>query len=473
MASAVPTNAGLKNFNIICDDLVLGPNIQDLLEANTRLMTRRTLRWQLATTIAYCAAFVGLGMTSESLGPCLPSLATLYNQDAAADLAPVLIGRGVGYSLGTLLAGVSVERWPSRAHYIMTASAVSMGILNRFIPLASGSAGLLVLGTVVTARGAMAGALDVIPNVLIVHVWVGEDRSAAAMNCLQFSWGLGAFLAPTMVRYLGVAPESLSRTFLLISIISICTGVWAMLIAPPRPSAGDAEKAEGGRGVKAASVEKLMKRRTYLVVMALFLYYFCYAGAEMTPGDWLTFIATKSLGASLETGVSLTSAFWAALTFGRLLAVPVGLCIPLMRLTACSLVVCAGSSAAMIASVAAGSTKSTFVAAVGLGLGCAPLYPAGILLAQTKFKLGPAWISRCVVGSTAGAMLIPAAVGWGMKYRPQLFGWAVAAFVGVQAASFALVVTMAPPPPLLVGAGAAAAAAAAAGAGSSEDVAVL
>jgi hypothetical protein len=290
-------------------------------------------RWQAMSTLAYCASFVGLGMLSEALGPCLPGLSERFGLNSAADLSPVLVGRGVGYSVGTLGMGKLIEIWPTRGNVMLSAAALAMAALNVFVPLASvSSSGLLLLGALIVARATMAGALDVGGNILIVRVWEGDPRAGPAMNLLHLSWGLGAFLSPVLVRAVGIEPDGLPRSFAVLSVVGAVTGLWCALVrSPARPApplsapspraaltpaaAGGAEAKEtavveteagtppvgeaaaGGRSAtcdsptgsddSGGSGEGAGSLSSFPVVFgALFLYYFAYSGAEKISGDW-------------------------------------------------------------------------------------------------------------------------------------------------------------------------------------------
>lgn len=267
------------------------------------------------------------------------------------------------------------------------------------------------------------------------------------MNALQFSWGFGALLAPIFVKHVGLVPAALPRTFAILSGASCCMGVWASCLVSPNvcgeDSATEEEVADGGKGEQVAGTPG---RRCHFFVAftALFFYYFCYAGGEMTPGDWLTTASTQSLGVSLEQGVNLTTVFWAALTVGRLAGVPLGLCLTLHALTTLSLALAVVSSGILVVSFQKRWMAGVWASVVGIALGFASLYPAGIIMAQTKFRMGPKWISRCIVGNTIGMMSLPALVGVGIRYSHHVFVWAVVAFIGIQTGCYILLVALKP-----------------------------
>src|SRR4030067_1578521 len=66
-------------------------------------------RARLTATATYYAAFIGLGLTSASLGPLLPSLAdqTLVRLNQVSVL---FTARSLGYLIGSLLGGRIYDR---------------------------------------------------------------------------------------------------------------------------------------------------------------------------------------------------------------------------------------------------------------------------------------------------------------------------------------------------------------------------
>jgi fucose permease len=391
-------------------------------------------------------------MVSEAIGPSLPSLAECLAVQSPADLSSGLIGRGLGYSAGTLSMGIFLEKYQRRwSHPALTICSLIMGAINLFVPWANSVA---MLGCLLTARGFATGALDVGTNILLVSVWTGDEKgSSAAMNALQFSWGAGALLAPIFVRNVGLSANQLPHTFLLLSIVGGMMGLGPVFLASPAehtsPTKEKNELAELTDQVGTTKEDPVYHDqpgkgcRFYVVFTALFTYYFCYTGSEMTPGDWMTTAATQQLGVPVESGVLVTTVFWCFLTLGRLLAVPLGLCVSFHRLTVLSLAVAVAGSLLLVFSFERVWLTGVYISAASLGLGLSPLYPAGIILAQTNFQMTPIWVSRCIAGSTVGMMLMPAIVGALLRYSPRIFSWAVVFFVGVQAGSYCLLLALA------------------------------
>ena len=126
-------------------------------DANLLDDSRITRQQKLLCTVAYCGAFVGLAMTSESIGPSLPSLAKRLHLTSTALTSPALIGRGLGYSIGTLAMGAYIERFQRNAHATLSACAILMALCNVCVPLCPS---VLVLGIALAGRGFFSGLLQ-------------------------------------------------------------------------------------------------------------------------------------------------------------------------------------------------------------------------------------------------------------------------------------------------------------------------
>jgi FHS family glucose/mannose:H+ symporter-like MFS transporter len=137
-------------------------------------------------------------------------------------------------------------------------------------------------------------------------------------------------------------------------------------------------------------------------LLAFSLVYFLYGGLETASGGW---IATHllSVGAGTAAAAGVTSAFWAALAVGRVLAAPLSL-----RLAPGAFV--AGSLAlAMVALALAGVPSLAPLAYPLAGLGLAPVYPTALVWLSRR--VGPETIPVAVAASFLGGAAFPPLVG--------------------------------------------------------------
>lgn len=147
------------------------------------------------------------------------------------------------------------------------------------------------------------------------------------------------------------------------------------------------------------------------------------------------------LSATREQGALATSIFWGALLAGRLLSIPIALCVPLKAMVVGELSLALLSCAAL-ASVGQASFAGACASLAGLGLGCAALYPAGIMLARQRAPVSGAAVSRFIACGLVGTMLAPSAVGALLDGRPWVLAYAELGFVVVQTACYSAVAAL-------------------------------
>jgi fucose permease len=205
---------------------------------------------------------------------------------------------------------------------------------------------------------AAAGALDVGGNVLLVKIWKGHRWAAPAMNILHLMWGIGSFLAPLVVAAIGLKPEEMARTWGVIGVTCALVGIGPLFCRPPLEQSaralastaspniggetvdllleadGDHSDSDGGDGTDTingdqndgyaaglTAVRQMSTAAFATAFTAMCIFYFTYAGAEHSPGDWLATYTITALGRSNEDGAMATSVYWGALMAGRLASV--------------------------------------------------------------------------------------------------------------------------------------------------------
>jgi FHS family Na+ dependent glucose MFS transporter 1 len=105
----------------------------------------------------------------------------------------------------------------------------------------------------------------------------------------------------------------------------------------------------------------------------------------------------------------LTSAFWGALTAGRLLAIPIAAVVRPRTILVGDLVLSLLSVAAIL--VWPGSVPALWAGAIGLGLGLASIFPTLMSLAERRMTVTGKVTGWFLVGSSAGGMLLPWLIG--------------------------------------------------------------
>jgi FHS family Na+ dependent glucose MFS transporter 1 len=235
--------------------------------------------------------------------------------------------------------------------------------------------------------------LDVGGNTLLV--WVHQEKVGPFMNGLHFFFGVGAFLSPLIIAWAMPQDGAILRAYWTLALLQLPAALW--LLRLPSPS--------GQAAFAAASGERLNGRLVALIV----LFFFVYTGAEVAFGGWIYSYAVGLRVGSHAVAAYLTSAFWGALTIGRLLAVPVALRLPPHSVLLADCVGCLVSLAILL--LGSQSLAATFVGTCGVGLSMASIFPAALSLAQGRMRITGRVTGWFFVGASGGGMTLPWLIG--------------------------------------------------------------
>ncbi|MBC7929576.1 MAG: MFS transporter [Rubrivivax sp.] len=338
-----------------------------------------------ARTAAYYAAFVAFGLTGAVLGPTLPQLVEGAGARTSVT-GSLLAAHSVGFLVGSLGGARLFDRM--NGHTVMAGSLLLMAAGLALMPLAPT---LWLLAAVLIALGAAECTLDAGANTLLVATH--GARTGPYLNGLHFFYGVGAFLAPLIVAHAARPGEGVHLAFWLLALLVLPVAVPFFKLAPPalRAAADD-----GGREPRRASP-------ALVLLLALFL--FLYLGAEVGFSGWIyTYVVTLRMS-DAEGAAYLTSAFWGALTLGRLLAVPLAARIGPRVMLATDLAGCMLSIGVIVLS--GGSFTAVCAGTLGLGLSMASIFPATFWLAGRGMRLDGRTTGWLLVGASCGAILVP------------------------------------------------------------------
>ncbi len=341
----------------------------------------------MKATIGYYAAFIALGLATAIVGPTLPGIAerTHTTLGQASLLFPAT---SLGYLAGVLFSGWALDRLAG--HRLMVASLLTMILSLVILPFLPW---LAVVAFAMALLGGASAVVDVGANTLIV--WVHGRSVGPFMNGLHFFFGVGAAAMPVLFAFVTQQSGNFSLGFWVLALLVLPGLLWlAFQPSPPHPAA-----------VKSGETAPLQGRLILLVAACLFLY----VGMEIGYGGWIFSYAQAKGLADAATASALTSAFWGALTVGRLLSVPLA-----MRFSARSLlladfvVILAGVSIILLIP---GSTASLWIGTLALGLGMASIFPTTITLAERRMPITGQVTSLIFVGSSTGGMVLPWLMG--------------------------------------------------------------
>ena len=244
--------------------------------------------------------FALTGVVTTLLGPLNPLLAGAWHlNDAQA--GRLFVAQFVTCVSAAVLSGRLVARWGA-------SRVVPLGMLLI-------SAGLAVLGTATGVSSGMIGIATygvglgfALPSTNLLMSELASDRRASALNILNFSWTLGAVLAPVVIAAM-LRPFGVRGFLFLVAAIVAVIGVLEVQMFPEAPKVSF----EVRNGKLVAAV-----RMWFAVVSLAFL--FLYIGVENGFSGWVSAFTIRTEQSSLFGTAFVQSSFWAALLLGRLLA---------------------------------------------------------------------------------------------------------------------------------------------------------
>ncbi len=335
--------------------------------------------------MGYLVAFVALGLFSASLGPTLPGLAK-HTQAHLSEISYLFTARSLGYLLGSLIGGRLYDRFPG--HAVMAGVLVVMAAMMVLVPVVPL---LALLAVAVLVLGMGEGALDVGGNALIV--WAYGDRVGPYMNALHFAFGLGAFISPIVVAQAVLLSSDITWAYRGLVLLMLPAFFWLLrLPSPPAPTA--AEKHANGPARPA-------------LVALLALFFVLYVAAEGSMGGWIyTYTVAAGLGTA-SSAAYLTSAFWGALTLGRLLSIPLAARVKPAAMLLVDLIGCLVGVAIILLGTGAATWAGTFIT----GFAMAAIFPTAIAFAGARMTLTGRVTAWFLVGASLGGMTLPWLIG--------------------------------------------------------------
>lgn len=358
-------------------------------------MTTDSERYRNLTRAGYFSAFVALGLSHASLGPTLTDLATGVGV-AITQISYVFTARGLGYLVGSVAGGILYDL--VRGHPVMGGMLVLISLFLFATPLASA---LWLLVAFIFLLGMFEGAVDVGGNTLLV--WVYRDEVAPHMNALHFFFGIGAFLSPIIIAQARLATGGIQWAYWILAVLMLPVAAFVFRLRSPRAPAKDAV-AEDGSADHAPALGRDLR-----MVALVALFFFLYVGAEGSFGGWIaTYAETTGVG-DATTAAYLTSAFWGAITLGRLLSIPIAKRFTPRQVLFGDLVACLVSVAILL--LWPGARVATWVGTLGAGLAMASIFPTTLSFAERNMTITGTITSLFFIGGSLGGMTLPAMIG--------------------------------------------------------------
>lgn len=407
-------------------------------------------------SIALFASFLVYGACQGGLGAALPSLAAKFGVSEGR-FGFAFTTRGIGYLCGTVGSAFisEVPRFPVSKEVMVCIAVVVTGLATGLIAGVDSYDAVLFLFWV---QGFGFGGVDTFANVVLPELW--GARVQPWMQALHSFFGVGAVVGPALVGGFGfyiafiilaiisavplvaMALEHLLRTrrchsradeavvgeaYAAAAVEEGCEeqspaaltecGAPQVAVAVTMSDA-DAGKGDGqGEGEGQAQEAKVgaeVKRVPLLPRCLITIFFFIYVGAECGYGGWVSTFALQAVACSEAQAAFAASIFWAALTAGRVVAIPQALFVSTTGMLRLQL----GLSvlgAILTATIAQLGYAQLCVASAVLGYALSSIFPLAMTLAMDYgLTMDGPTTSQFVIGATFGEGAIPVAIGLAM-----------------------------------------------------------
>jgi FHS family Na+ dependent glucose MFS transporter 1 len=336
-------------------------------------------------TAAYYLSFIVLGLTTAASGPSLLKLAE-HTTSSLDRISLIFVIGSLGYLVGSLFSGFAYDHLSG--HKLMAFTMLVVGIACILIPITQS---LEILLFAMFLNGFASGIIDVGGNTLLM--WVHGEKAGPFLNGLHFFFGVGSMIAPILLAQVLLQTDDIHWLYWIFTIICLPIMVWLWILPEPKHAVTEKQKSAS------------FPVTPVILVVILFL---LYVGLELGFGNWIaTYAVTLGLGTSI-TAAYLTSAFWGAFTFGRLLGVWVSTRLRPQTILFIDIFGCVIS--AVIIMIGRDDTE-LWIGTIGLGLSMASMFPTFILLAGERMQITGMITGLFLVGSGAGSMLMPWLIG--------------------------------------------------------------
>jgi len=348
--------------------------------------------------LVYFLSFIILGSAAAALGPALLQLSrqTGTSLDRLSLIFPFRAG---SYLFGSWLAGRLYDKFTG--HRVLRIGLLGLGLTLAITPYLGG---LAVLLAVLLGMGLSMGLVDVGCNTLMLRAV--RENSAAKMNSLHFFYGVGSFFSPLLLAAAIEYSGDLQWGFSSLALLSIV--ILFLLIGLRTPDNHESEdlNLENHKG----------KHKLWVVLIAVL--FFFYVGMEAGFGNWVATYAVKMQFSGETQAAVLTSVFYGAYTFGRLISIPTSTVIRPQHLLFGSYL---GAAISLVLIVTLSqSALVIWIGAALLGLCLAAVFPTMLSWAGMIMPVSAKTTSWFFVTGGLGAVTIPWTIGQFVEISPPI-----------------------------------------------------
>ena len=340
--------------------------------------------------------FTVLGFPDGMLGIAWPSIMGTFGLQNA-QMGTLLLASTLGFlitsfNVGRLIGWFGITNLLIAANVLRAAGLLGMGLAPEW-PLLVASAFFFGLGS-----GAIDGGLNT--------YFAMNLPSPRLMNWLHASFGLGATVGPLMMTTLLSIGGVWRWGYLIVAAVQVGMGLLVWARAGVWQARTDTPAADSP--ATRTSSRATLARPIVWVNIAIF---FCYAGVEVTAGNWSYSLFTEARGVAVAVAGFWASLYWGSFTLGRFFFGIVAdrfAVIPTVR--AMSLTAIAAAACIWWNPV----DWVSFAALIVLGFAMAPVFP--LLITATPLRLGSGDANNAigfqVAAASLGIGLLPGLAGF-------------------------------------------------------------
>ncbi|MGL4737159.1 MAG: MFS transporter [Cellulosilyticaceae bacterium] len=340
-------------------------------------------------------AFISLGLPDAILGSAWPMIYEEFGVSiSAAGIANIIVCAGT--ILSSFWSGKMIKKFGTGKVTAGSVLLTAIALLGTY--MAPNFLWICLLGI---PMGIGAGAVDAALN-----NFVALHYEAKHMNWLHCFWGIGATAGPLVMSLYLAGPGGWRMGYGAIGIFQVLLVV-GLLVALPLWNKFEGQSIdEPDQTHLDIGVKELLKLRGAKPALVGF---FCYCAVELTTGLWVSSYLVVSKGVPAERAAGWVSLFYLGITLGRLVAGFLAMKFDNKQMIRMGQMICVIGTILLMLPMAIGQ----FLGILGIGLGCAPIYPA--MLHETPNRFGKE-ISQGLMGiqmavAYVGNLLVPPLFG--------------------------------------------------------------
>jgi FHS family Na+ dependent glucose MFS transporter 1 len=337
----------------------------------------------------YGLIFFALGIAGVSLGPLLPTLAETTGR-SLSQISFIFTARSLGYLVGSFSGAYLYDR--VNAHKLMILCLGLMVMGQVVIPL---HPTYILMLSAMFIIGMGHAAIDIGGNVNLL--WLYQSKVGPYMNAMHFCFGIGAFLSPILIyQTMNITDGGLEWPFWSLA-ITFLPGIFSLIFlkAPQNPEKD--------------MISSEDRKNNSLLIILMMVLFFLYVGVEGGFGGWIYTYVTKGFLMSETTASYMNSLFWGALTFGRLISIPLARKFKLSRLLVLNFSLAVINLALIL--IWPSSEIMMWIGSVGFGLSLSSVFPTLMALSETRLMVTGKVTSLFFVGVSFGGIVMPMLLG--------------------------------------------------------------